>query len=144
TGIFVGFHGKFNGGGLANEENPVVYADPETGEYFHFILGQQAGLGHPDGLLATRDSLFVADVTATGNMGNSPGTGAIYQIKSLVTPTAPDLTVKRAGVFLELRWDRGVLQQADEPGGPWQEILDSFSPYLTEPVGARKFYRAAY
>ncbi|MGC8000859.1 hypothetical protein, partial [Salmonella enterica] len=29
-GLFIGFHGIFNSGGLANNENPVVFADPET------------------------------------------------------------------------------------------------------------------
>ncbi|MCW5559627.1 MAG: hypothetical protein KIT22_17560, partial [Verrucomicrobiae bacterium] len=36
-GIFIGFHGRYGSGGLANEENPLVYADPATGHYFHFI-----------------------------------------------------------------------------------------------------------
>jgi glucose/arabinose dehydrogenase len=35
-GVFVGFHGQFNSTGLDNEENPLVYADLETGAYFHF------------------------------------------------------------------------------------------------------------
>src|SRR5262249_23049887 len=50
TGIFLGFHGRYNLGGTNNEENPVVYANPSSGSYFHFIEGQQSGIGHLDGL----------------------------------------------------------------------------------------------
>lgn len=143
-GIFLGFHGKFMMGGLANDENPVVYADPESGEYFHFIRGKQDGLGHPIGLHATRDSLFVADLVTSGNMSDGAGKGVIYQIKSIISPTPPDLSARRTGSLFELKWDRGVLQQADEVGGPWNDVADAFSPYPVEPEGPRRFYRAAY
>lgn len=143
-GLFVGFHGKFNAGGLANDENPVVYADPETGEYFHFIRGQQEGVGHLDGLLATRDSLFIAELVSTGNISDGRGKGAIYQVKALTPATPPELTVRRVDTFLELRWDRGSLQKAEEVAGPWENLDDVFSPLLVEPNGSRRFYRAIY
>jgi len=38
-GLFIGFHGKFMSGGIANDENTLVFANPETGDYFHFIQG---------------------------------------------------------------------------------------------------------
>src|SRR5262249_24568932 len=47
----------------------------------------EANVGHLDGLLATQDSLFLADLTTTGNMSNSPAKGAIYQIR--VKPNQP-------------------------------------------------------
>jgi glucose/arabinose dehydrogenase len=144
TGVFIGFHGKFNSVGTANEENPLVYADPATGDYFHFILGQQAGIGHLDGLLATRDSLFVADLASVGSLFSGAGAGVIYQIKSLVTPTLPVLTIQRTGSQLELSWDRGALQEATEITGPWTEVADAFSPMLLSPTGTRNFYRAMY
>lgn len=77
-GIFVGFHGKFFG---ANEENPVLFYDLATGEYFDFISNNEPNIKHPNGLLSTKDSLFVADMGEflTGNPN-----GAIYQIQSLV------------------------------------------------------------
>ncbi len=83
-GIFIGFHGKFSGGGLANEENPLVYVDTRSGEYFHFIGVDEPAIGHLDGLLATRDSLFIADLSPGGGLSNGGGRGTIYQIKSLV------------------------------------------------------------
>jgi glucose/arabinose dehydrogenase len=86
NGIFLGFHGKYNLGGLSNEENPLVYYDLATGEYIHFILGQQDGIGHLDGLLATTDSLFVADLASSGNVGTRDVSGVIYQIQAIAVP----------------------------------------------------------
>jgi len=74
TGIFLGFHGRFNSVGLTTRK-PLGLCRPESGAYFHFIQGQQQGIGHLDGLLATRDSLFVADLVSTGNTGNGAGAG---------------------------------------------------------------------
>jgi glucose/arabinose dehydrogenase len=144
TGIFLGFHGQYSLGGVNNEENPVVYADPATGAYFHFIEGQQPGVGHLDGLLATRDSLFVADLATNGNIYSSAGAGVIYQVKSLVTPSPPTLTGRLAGSQIELAWDRGSLQEAGDVTGPWNDVPDAFSPFVIEPAGPRKFYRAHY
>ena len=144
TGIFLGFHGKFNLGGTNNEENPVVYANAASGEYFHFIEGQQPGIGHLDGLLATRDSLFVADLVSTGDTGNGSGAGVIYQIKSLVHPVPPTLGVRAVGSQTELTWDRGSLQEAGEVTGPWNDVVDAFSPQLVPPSAPRKFYRTRY
>jgi glucose/arabinose dehydrogenase len=144
NGIFLGFHGQYGSAGLANEENPLVYADPATGNYFHFTLGQQPGIGHLDGLLATRDSLFVADMTTTGNPNSSVNAGAIYQIKSLVMPTLPTLTIQRFGAQVQLSWSRGALQEASEITGPWTTVADAFSPILMQPTATRKFYRTMY
>lgn len=144
TGVFIGFHGKFNYAGTDNEENPVVYADPTTGNYFHFILGQQPGIGHLDGLLATRDSLFVADFVSTGSTGAGAGAGVIYQIKSLVTPTPPNLTAEKIGGQIQLTWDRGTLQQADAINGSWSNATDAFSPFPITPNTPARFYRASF
>ena len=146
TGVFIGFHGQFNYGGLNNEENPVVYADPVTKQYFHFILGQQPGIGHLDGLLATTDSLFVADLTTNGDLfaSSAIGAGVIYQIKSLVAPPPPVLSVQKAGSQIKLVWDRGTLLQADAINGSWKNAPDAFSPLLISPQSPVQFYRAAY
>ena len=144
SGVFLGFHGQYGSAGLANEENPLVYADPATGNYFHFILGQQPGIGHLDGLLATRDSLFVADMTTTGNPNSSVNAGAIYQIKSLVLPALPTLTIQRIGAQVQLSWNRGALQESSDITGPWTAVVDAFSPLLLQPTATRKFYRTMY
>ena len=81
-GMFVGFHGKFSLGGRSNEENPLVYLDLATHEYFHFVGVDESAIGHLDGLLATEDALFVADLTSSGNLNSGRGSGAIYMIKA--------------------------------------------------------------
>lgn len=151
TGIFLGFHGKYTSGGTSNEENPVVYANPATGAYFHFILGQQPGIGHLDGLLATRDSLFVVDLSSTGSLGPATGTGVIYQIKSLVapipTPTPPPISISGnisycsspvvdpvPGVTLTLTGDIGASMQSDGTGNYQFSSLPTGGNYIVTPT----------
>jgi len=141
NGLFLGFHGRFNSGGLSNEENPLVFANPSNSSYFHFIEGQQPGFGHLDGLLATRDALFVADMVSSGNTGNGAAAGVIYQIKSLVLPVPPNLKVSSS---TQLTWDRGVLQESTKVSGPWVDVVDAFSPYELQTAAPQKFYRTRY
>jgi glucose/arabinose dehydrogenase len=89
NGIFVGFHGLFDLGGTANDENPVAYVDLSTHSYFRFIPNSVAGVGHLDGLLSTSDSLFLADLSSNGDIFNSTQTGVIYQIKAEPPVLAP-------------------------------------------------------
>ena len=102
--MFVGMHGKFSLGGISNEENPLVFVNLEDNSYFHFITNDEAGVGHLDGLLATQDSLFVADISPQGGFGNSnSNTGKIYQIMSLVPePSGFTLTVLGASMLLRI------------------------------------------
>jgi hypothetical protein len=86
NGVFVGFHGKFSDPPSANEENPVVYVDLATRAYVHFISNGETKLSHPDGLLATADSLFISDLDSTGTLVGNGG-GVIYQISAAL----PDL-----------------------------------------------------
>lgn len=85
-GLFVGFHGRSQLGGLNNEENGVLWVNPRTGEYFEFLRGQQEGVGHPNSLLAIGDSLFVADMAAQGPLSGAPS-GVIYQITYVPEPS---------------------------------------------------------
>jgi glucose/arabinose dehydrogenase len=144
SGLFLGFHGSFSAGGTNNAKNPVIYADPATTNYFHFIEGQQAGVGHLDGLMTTRDSLFIADLVTNGDVGNGAGAGVIYQIKSLVAPTPPTLGLQSLGSQITLTWGRGTLQTADEVTGTWNDVVDAFSPYTAATATPRKFYRLRY
>ena len=86
NGIFVGFFGQFQPP-AQNEENPVVFYDLATGEYFHFIEAFQ--LGHANAFTTSDDSLFIADMSSTGDLFTA-GTGVIYQIKRDTSP--PRLT----------------------------------------------------
>lgn len=67
-GFFVPFSGVFNQGGLANDENPVVFVNPATGARFHFIANQT--MGHPNGVLASERGLFLSDLNYTGRFGD--------------------------------------------------------------------------
>ncbi|MDP9359344.1 MAG: hypothetical protein M3R02_29475, partial [Chloroflexota bacterium] len=81
-GVFVGFHGQYDETGLANEENPLVYVDVETGESFQFVGNDEPEVGHLDSLLATEDALFAADVTGPGSLFGADALGAIYEIRA--------------------------------------------------------------
>ena len=138
NGIFVSFHGKFNAAGLANEENPLVYVNLTTTNYFHFIGNDEPNIGHLDGLLATEDSLFVADLTSNGSLSTGSGRGVIYQIKSLVLPP---IQLRWVGAQVELNWSQGMLYVADEVTGPWTKITNATSPARIDVNGSRKFFR---
>jgi hypothetical protein len=68
-------------------------------------------------------------------------------VADIAQTTAP-VTAKAqaAGGALVISWDvanpRQVLQQADNPAGPWTDVPGATSsPYLVNPVGAKKFLR---
>jgi len=144
NGIFVGFHGKWALGGLANEENPVVFADLGTTNYFQFIGNDEPGIGHLDGLLSTDDSLFLADITSTGDTSAGGAAGVIYQIKSLV---GQRLSFGMTPGGLVLSWSLGgSLQQADDPAGPWRTLVANTNTFLFPVPGGQSnsFFRAQY
>jgi glucose/arabinose dehydrogenase len=89
NGLLVGFHGIFDGGGPANDENSVDYVDLNTNTFFPIIAAGTPGVGHLDGLLSTNDSVFVADLSSNGDVFSSTGTGVIYQIKSINPANQP-------------------------------------------------------
>jgi glucose/arabinose dehydrogenase len=91
NGLFVAFHGEFNQRGTGNGENPLVYVDLATLEYFHFVPNTDPNVGHANGLLATDDSLFVVDLGATTSLFGNSVSGTIHQIQSLNPPPVPGL-----------------------------------------------------
>lgn len=89
-GVFVGFHGNFRDAGLANPKNPLALVDVDDGRYFHFIGNDAPTIGHLDGLLATDDALFLADLSSSGGLsGRDAGQGVIYRVRAL-TVGVPD------------------------------------------------------
>lgn len=98
--VVVPFSGKFNQGGPANDENPVVVVDPETGERFHFIA--DGVMGHPNGVLAADAGLFITDLNYTGAFGdpivagvvnngdgiNADREGVVYLVTPVPEPSA--------------------------------------------------------
>ena len=84
SGVFIGFHGQWASAGPENEENAVVYADPQTGTHVHFVATTVEGIGHPNGLVSTADELFVADMASAGALTSAgQSTGVIYRIHAL-------------------------------------------------------------
>lgn len=82
NGLFVGMHGKFSAGGVANEENPLVFVNLTDTTYFAFVDQLETGVGHLDGLLAGTDFLLVADISPDGGFGaGDTDEGKIYKIK---------------------------------------------------------------
>lgn len=113
-GVFVPFSGVFNQGGINNTENPLVFVNTTTNTYFHFIENQQ--FGHPNGLLATLDALYVSDLNYLGLFGNAAGSsplvpadqqGVIYKITYVPEPVT--LAYAAAGFLF-------VLVRARNPG----------------------------
>jgi len=89
-GVFTAFFGMWGRAGEANEENPVVFADPATGEYFHFVNNQVHG--HPYGMFSTATSLYMTDLAWTGQLSSTVGgvpaneAGVIYRITPVPEP----------------------------------------------------------
>jgi Ca2+-binding RTX toxin-like protein/glucose/arabinose dehydrogenase len=96
-GVFVGFHGRGNRFGVANEENPVVFANRATGEHFHFISNDEPEIGHLDGLLSTSDSLFASDLDPTGRQAGTAASGVIYQIQAIPNITMQEFAAEGGG-----------------------------------------------
>jgi hypothetical protein len=79
-GYIAGFHGQFDQVGGGNEENPLLFADLTTGEFFQLVSNDNVGVGHLDSMTATDDALFVADLCATGSLEAAEPCGVIYRI----------------------------------------------------------------
>lgn len=71
---------------------------------------------------------------------------AIYQVgqagRSFDTYGPVKLTVNATSSGLELIWQSGILEAADDVNGTWSPVLDAKAPYYkVTPNSARKFYR---
>jgi glucose/arabinose dehydrogenase len=106
-GVFVPFSGVFNQGGINNPENPLVFVNTANNTYFHFIENQK--FGHPNGLLATSDALYVSDLNYLGLFGNPAGStplvpadqqGVIYRITYVPEPSSIALAIVGFSCFI--------------------------------------------
>lgn len=104
-GLFVGMHGKFSLGGRENEENPLVYVDLRDNSFQHVISSNEPNVGHLDGILATNDALYLADISPGGAFNSDArNTGIIYRIESLY-PTIDEITVAVNGGVIDPVFD---------------------------------------
>jgi glucose/arabinose dehydrogenase len=78
-GILAGFHGQFDETGIQNEENPVLWVNPATGESFDLISNDSPGVGHLDSMTATDDAIYLADF-CDASMTSSQTCGVIYRL----------------------------------------------------------------
>jgi hypothetical protein len=69
--------------------------------------------------------------------------GNIALFKIGVEPP-PTLAIRPKGLQLELDWTHGLLQVADDLGGPWSEDATAFPPFMVDPEPPGKFYRLRY
>jgi hypothetical protein len=83
AGLFVGFHGRYGLAGLANDENPLLHVDLEDRSARPFVPNDAPDIGHLDNVMATDDSLFMADINRLGPMGSTSPQGVIYQVKAI-------------------------------------------------------------
>ena len=83
TGVFVGFHGRYGQAGLDNEENPLLYVDLDERVVVPFVPNVAPDIGHLDNILATTDSLYIADINRLGAVGTPDAQGVIYQVTAL-------------------------------------------------------------
>lgn len=57
----------------------------------------------------------------------------------------PNVVIRRAGEQIELLWQTGVLEEADDLAGPWKTVAGAAAPaYQVKPEAARKFYRLKF
>lgn len=90
-GLYIGFHGRFSFGGITNEENPMLYVDLDSLKYFDFIGNNETAIGHLDGQLAVKNSLYVSDISPGGAFGTGTANkGIIYLIRSKQTTRVAD------------------------------------------------------
>src|SRR5437660_1254481 len=132
NGIFVGFHGKFSAPPSGNEENPLVFWDLGTGKYFHFIESFQ--LGHGDQLLATDDSLFIADMASDGSVDTNGGTGVIYQIKRKTTGMSATFTSPGEGTTVTGTVSVGMSESGGTGTSTWTVQLDGGATPIFGPI----------
>lgn len=98
-----------------------------------------------DGLLATRDTLYVADLVTHGNLANGAGAGVIYRIRGITPPSPPRLEIRKNNTGLILEWKLKLLvEESHFPDGPWTPVKNAFSPLSIPQDDPQKFTRSKY
>jgi hypothetical protein len=101
NGIFLGFSGKGDVTGPANEENAVGYYDFTTGTYIHFSENSQDGVYQPIGIMTTANQLFISDF----------GSGTVYAVSAATPEPGTLLLVPVTLGGLWMLWRRRASRQ---------------------------------
>lgn len=144
------------------EYHVVSVYDADAGEMRLYLNGVLVDTGSLGGGNLTQLNANEAYFGAAVNFGDLNLLGAINEIRIWRTPlnatliansfiAGPDsvvnyqpavtLSFSNPGGVLTLTWPYGVLEQADEPTGPWTSLTGVASPYVPPVNEPQKFYR---
>jgi prepilin-type processing-associated H-X9-DG protein len=70
----------------------------------------------------------------------------LFSASAALTTLQPsgDISLQKSGGQLQLIWCSGILQEADNPAGPFADLPTAGSPYPLAPTEAHKFYRVKH
>jgi len=88
-----------------------------------------------------KDKLGHAYMVGWQYANTSIGNIALFKINVEAPPT---LNIRRVGGQVQLDWNRGALQRADNFAGPWTDVTNASSPLVIPTTDPRKFYRTRY
>jgi hypothetical protein len=117
---------------------------------FDIQAGQVTTIDSNIATYGTRDLIFGG--LAKDKLGHAYMVGWVYANSSItnialfkINVEAPTtLSISQAGGQVELDWNRGVLQKADDVAGPWIDVTNAFSPMPVQPLLPRNFFRLRY
>lgn len=116
--------------GTGGRPNPIGEFD----QVFH--VGIRGDLGEP--FIGRIDEVRVFEITVPGQF--APQDLLLTQ----VPPGAakPSVAISRSASDVVVTWTAGSLQQADSPGGTWNNVEGATSPWTNTPSANMKFFRA--
>jgi glucose/arabinose dehydrogenase len=84
-GILAGFHGQFDWTGTENDENPLLWINPKTGEKLVVVENDSTEIGHLDSMTVMDGTVYVADFCDASMIGAYTGCGIIYALTAPAT-----------------------------------------------------------
>jgi hypothetical protein len=125
---------KQDGSGMQSATNTVSHPVNSFSDNTYVGWDSNSGIGSPSRRFYGQiDEPMIFDRALSATEINALYTAAIV-------PTVR-LGIVSSGGNLILTWPTGILQQADEAGGPYTNMNGTTSPYTNAPSGVKKFYR---
>jgi hypothetical protein len=117
---------------------------------FSILTGQVTTIDSNIATYGTRDLIYGG--LAKDKLGHAYMVGWQYANSSItnialfkINDEAPaTLSIRQVGGQIEIDWNRGTLQKADDVAGPWIDVTNAFSPMLVQPLPPRNFFRLKY